>query len=361
LTCTQLIEGEVRARLRRDFSITLPRFDLMAQLERNLGARHPKVAQTQADLAGLLDRLSRSAEARPLFETAIATQRAVLGAHHPSLAETLFSYGLLLLGQHENAAGDAALHEALEIFGPDRYESGYCLRYLGLSAMDQDRYQEAAELFTRAAMKLESTLGPDDSDRWRTLANLGWAHLKLGQVPLARRELGAAVAKLEKLTGPESYELRLPLKELGETLTAAGATTEAIATLERVDRLEAKLFGTRQHCEVALSDLLLAQAWRTQGGTGGLQAAHRSLDEARTIASQVCPREVTYGLVLLEGGRLALIEGDRASARRDLETAEPILRAHVSPRHSKLRELRRLLARAGQRDPSVSSGSARNL
>ncbi|HWA38520.1 MAG TPA: MarR family transcriptional regulator [Burkholderiales bacterium] len=35
LTCTQLVEREVRARLRSRFNTTLPRFDLMAQLERH--------------------------------------------------------------------------------------------------------------------------------------------------------------------------------------------------------------------------------------------------------------------------------------------------------------------------------------
>ncbi len=35
LTCTQLIEREVRSRLRERFGTTLPRFDLMAQLERH--------------------------------------------------------------------------------------------------------------------------------------------------------------------------------------------------------------------------------------------------------------------------------------------------------------------------------------
>ncbi len=37
LTCTQLIERQVRSRLREQFATTLPRFDLMAQL-----ARHPE-------------------------------------------------------------------------------------------------------------------------------------------------------------------------------------------------------------------------------------------------------------------------------------------------------------------------------
>jgi DNA-binding MarR family transcriptional regulator len=35
LTCTQLIERQVRSRLRGHFDTTLPRFDLMAQLERH--------------------------------------------------------------------------------------------------------------------------------------------------------------------------------------------------------------------------------------------------------------------------------------------------------------------------------------
>src|SRR6266567_9220237 len=34
LTCTTLIEGQVRSRLRARFDVTLPRFDLMAQLDK---------------------------------------------------------------------------------------------------------------------------------------------------------------------------------------------------------------------------------------------------------------------------------------------------------------------------------------
>ena len=34
LACTNLIEGHIRSRLRTQFDTTLPRFDLMAQLER---------------------------------------------------------------------------------------------------------------------------------------------------------------------------------------------------------------------------------------------------------------------------------------------------------------------------------------
>jgi len=37
LGCTNLVEREVRTRLRRQFNVTLPRFDLMAALERHPG------------------------------------------------------------------------------------------------------------------------------------------------------------------------------------------------------------------------------------------------------------------------------------------------------------------------------------
>jgi tRNA A-37 threonylcarbamoyl transferase component Bud32/TolA-binding protein len=334
----------------------------LARLKRVLGARHPKVAMAQADLAGLLDRLSRPAEARDLFEQAIATQRAFLGPRHPQLADTLFSYGVLLVGRQELPAADAALREALSIYGPDRYEAAYCLRYLGVSAINQERYQDAAGLFTRAAETFERTRGASDAERWRAIANLGWAHMELNQLDLARRELTEAVAQIERLAGPESYEIRLPLKKLGETLTRAGATTEAIATLERVRRLEVKLFGTARHREVAGSDLLLAKARIARRADGDRREARHLLDEALTILSTLPPRDFIYGGVLLESGRFALAEGDRTRARRELAAAEPLLLTRLKPDHAKIRELRRLLQRAGWEPASGlssrSSGSA---
>jgi tRNA A-37 threonylcarbamoyl transferase component Bud32 len=319
--------------------------EALARLQRTLGSRHPKVAAAQASLAGLLDRLSHPAAARKLFEEAIATQRSVLGPHHLQLAETLFSYGLLMIGQQEHAGADAALREALGIFGPDRYEAAHCLRYLGLSAMDQERYQEAAGLFIRAADTFERTMGADDIERWRAMANLGWAHLKLGQAPLARRELAAAVARIERIAGPESYEIRLPLKELGEALMKDGAAAEAVATLDRVRRLEEKLFGTIHHREVAGSDLLLAQAWLAGGTAGDRRAARRSLDEALAIFSGLNSTDILYGQALFESGRLALAEGNPARARRELAAAVPLFTGRLGgPAHARVREARRLLA-----------------
>lgn len=62
LTCTNLIEGSVRRRLRTDFESTLPRFDLLAQLERHpQGLRMSELSQrlmvTGGNVTGLADQL----------------------------------------------------------------------------------------------------------------------------------------------------------------------------------------------------------------------------------------------------------------------------------------------------------------
>ncbi len=62
LTCTQLIETRVRAGLRDRFSTTLPRFDLMAQLERSpKGLRMNELSRrmmvTGGNVTGIADQL----------------------------------------------------------------------------------------------------------------------------------------------------------------------------------------------------------------------------------------------------------------------------------------------------------------
>src|SRR5262249_9737358 len=153
---------------------------------------------------------------------------------------------------------------------------------------------------------------------------------------------------IERLAGPESYELRLPLKELGQTLTEAGANDEAVATLQRVRRLEEKLFGTIQHSEGGGSDFLLAQALLARGAPEDRQGARCTLDEATAIFTRVGSKELLFAKVLLESGKLALAERDRPRARRELAAAESILLAHVPPTHELVREIRRLRAKAGR-------------
>ncbi|TMJ29187.1 MAG: MarR family transcriptional regulator [Alphaproteobacteria bacterium] len=60
--CKEVIESEVRRRLRDNFNVTLPRFDLMAQLDRapkgmTLGELSQRMMVSNGNVTGLVDRL----------------------------------------------------------------------------------------------------------------------------------------------------------------------------------------------------------------------------------------------------------------------------------------------------------------
>jgi DNA-binding MarR family transcriptional regulator len=62
LTCTNLVEGAIRSELRQSFDCTLPRFDLMAQLERHpeglrMGELSRRLMVTGGNVTGITDQL----------------------------------------------------------------------------------------------------------------------------------------------------------------------------------------------------------------------------------------------------------------------------------------------------------------
>ncbi|MBL8386137.1 MAG: MarR family transcriptional regulator [Burkholderiales bacterium] len=64
LTCTNLIEAAVRANLRRAFDVTLPRFDLMAQLYKHgdglkMGELSQRMMVTGGNVTGIADQLGQ--------------------------------------------------------------------------------------------------------------------------------------------------------------------------------------------------------------------------------------------------------------------------------------------------------------
>jgi DNA-binding MarR family transcriptional regulator len=64
LSCTVRIENEIRSRLRSSFGITLPRFDLMAQLERHpqglrMGELSKRMMVTGGNITGITDQLEQ--------------------------------------------------------------------------------------------------------------------------------------------------------------------------------------------------------------------------------------------------------------------------------------------------------------
>lgn len=62
LTCTTMIEGEIRSRLRDQFDFTLPRFDMLAQLDKapsgmTLGELSQRMMVSNGNVTGLVERM----------------------------------------------------------------------------------------------------------------------------------------------------------------------------------------------------------------------------------------------------------------------------------------------------------------
>ena len=64
LSCTRLIENEIRGNLRESFDTTLPRFDVMAQLHRypeglRMGDISQRLMVTNGNITGIIDQLAQ--------------------------------------------------------------------------------------------------------------------------------------------------------------------------------------------------------------------------------------------------------------------------------------------------------------
>jgi DNA-binding MarR family transcriptional regulator len=106
-SCKVLIESEIRRRLRDNFDITLPRFDLMAQLEKapagmKLGELSQRLMVSNGNITGLVDRLvsqglldrqpapnDRRAQLVKLTADGRRSFRAMAASHEAWIAEIL--------------------------------------------------------------------------------------------------------------------------------------------------------------------------------------------------------------------------------------------------------------------------------
>jgi DNA-binding MarR family transcriptional regulator len=104
-SCKTLIENEIRRRLRDHFDITLPRFDLMAQLDKapggmKLGELSQRLMVSNGNITGLVDRLvaqglldrqpapnDRRAQLVKLTPEGRRSFRAMAAAHEAWIAE----------------------------------------------------------------------------------------------------------------------------------------------------------------------------------------------------------------------------------------------------------------------------------
>ena len=81
-----------------------------------MGERHPHVAGSLNNLAGLYDNQGRYGLAEPLYQQALELRQELLGECHPHVADSLFNLGVLRYNQGRYPEALALLLEAEAIY-----------------------------------------------------------------------------------------------------------------------------------------------------------------------------------------------------------------------------------------------------
>jgi serine/threonine-protein kinase len=294
-----------------------------------LGAiRTPEGIRLETSLADVLDRMGSLEAADPLFRSALANAREVLGPRNPRVGEILIKQGFLLLEFRRYDEARAALEEAISIFEPlGHYRAAVALRYLGHVHLEREHFAEAAGAYARAERSLRGRLGDDDPMTWAAVASVAFAEARRGDLAGGEARLREAVTAIERIHGADSDDARVPRRRLGEVLRLAGKYDEAEALHRRGLEVDRKLFGGEDNLNAAGSKHQLALDLLESGRRDRLAEARHLADEALAVVRTGRPDATKTGETLTTSGRIAAAQGDLARARRELGEAVELLRA----------------------------------
>ncbi len=211
--------------------------------------------------------LAAYAQARPLYERALAIREKVLGPEHPSIAKSLNSLAFLLRDQGDLGGARPLLERALaideKVLGPEHLSTALSLHNLASLLQDQGDLAEARPLNERALAIYEKALGPEHPDTAASLNNLAFLLQDQGNLADARPLHERALAIWEKALGPEHPHTATSLNNLAILLRSQGDLAGARSLYERALAIREKMLGP-EHPDTALSLNNLAFLLRAQ-------------------------------------------------------------------------------------------------
>ena len=181
--------------------------EVLALYKSLLGDHHPSVAGSLNNLAGLYCAQGQYTAAEPLFQEALALRQSLLGDRHPDVAASLNNLATLYCDQGQYAAAEPLYQEALSLYKSllgDRHPSvAMSLNNLADLYRDQGKYAAAEPLFQEALSLRKSLLGDRHPDVAKTQWNLGVLYQKQGKHAEARALYEQALAIAQAALGAE--------------------------------------------------------------------------------------------------------------------------------------------------------------
>jgi tetratricopeptide (TPR) repeat protein len=308
--------------------------------------------------------LAAYAQARPLFERALAMRERVFGSEHSAVASSLNQLATLLQYDGDLAAARLLFERALAIYekadGPEDFSTAACLGNLGLLLQRQEDLAAARPLFERALAISEKVLGPEHLRTALSLDNLAGLLQEEGDLAAARPLNERALAIREKVLGPEHFETARSFNNLALLLQRQGDFAAAQPLFERVLAMTEKQLGP-EHPETAmvLANLAFLVLQQRDGA-----AARRLFERALAIREKVLgPEHAVTAESLHHLGMLLLREGDLPAARPLLERVLAIEKVlgrenlHIDTSHLR-HNLAMSLLSSGSADQALTLGEA---
>jgi eukaryotic-like serine/threonine-protein kinase len=231
--------------------------------------------------------------------------------------------GVTLVSHGDIAAGIRELEAALAIASRDAHdEINRTTLALASAYAYQGREREAVAIYRRALASEIARRGPDHRFTLALRTRLAFALSVTGDHDAAIAEATAAVRIAEHALPEANLDRGAILSTLAETYYAAGRWPEALATIERAERVIIAIAGKRSEL---YSDLLQTKASVLSALERNREAASVFEEACNMVAFRSGEKSVESAACVLQGIEIVYRLGDAAKARAQILTAIQIV------------------------------------
>ncbi|MBT8403962.1 MAG: tetratricopeptide repeat protein, partial [Gemmatimonadetes bacterium] len=202
---------------------------------------HEDIARTLHTLAavGYYERDFQAAE--PLFRESYEMFSRLHPEGHPAVVRGYDDWGNALASMGEAEEGERVAREVIEMWeelhGPNHPDVALAFHSLGATLQYQGRYDEAIPVYEEGLARLEASVGLDNARAAAIYGNMARTYRLMGRLDDAEAAMLTSIAIDERVFGPDSERLLVPLSMLGNLRADQGRYEEAIAVYERGQRL----------------------------------------------------------------------------------------------------------------------------
>jgi tetratricopeptide (TPR) repeat protein len=293
----------------------------------------------------LLER-SRYSEAELIFHQAISVRKKQLGMKHPDVAQSLHTLGNLYLNQSKFVRAERVYQRALAIREQQADSNsslvGQSLNNLGNLYQAWGKYEKAESFYQRSLTTFEQHLGGTHPYVAYPLNGLGNLYRSLGRYTEAEQIFQRVLDIREQQLEPNHPLIAFPLFDLGILYCELEKYEQAEPLFQRALAIREEQLGY-DHIDVAYPLFNLAELYRDQGKTDEAEPLYH---RAHSIWEQQSGSNHDLVATSLGGlAKLYLQQGEYQEAEIHFKQAIALFKRHLGMKHPETIEAQHDFAR----------------